>query len=63
VVFKEAVSLEARFNPKQTAGFSLGKLALPVSFQNQSLQGLPGQLSRIDAKPFKRTDTCVGQAE
>src|SRR5450432_4138190 len=51
VVLKEPVYLEARFNPKQTASFSLGELALPVRFQNQGLQGLPGQLSRIGAEP------------
>src|SRR5450432_1644070 len=51
VVLKEPVYLEARFKPKQTASFSLGELALPVRFQNQGLQGLPGQLSRIGAEP------------
>ena len=51
VVLKEPVYLEARFNPKQTASFSLGELALPVRFQNQGLQGLPGKLRRIGTEP------------
>jgi hypothetical protein len=50
VVLKGPVNLETRFNPKQTASFSLGELALPMRFQNQGLQGLPGQLSRIGAE-------------